>query len=243
MARPILEATSVSVSFGALRALREVSFALAPGELLGLAGPNGSGKSTLFNALTHVPAGPDSGEVLLDGAPLRGLRADQIVWRGLVRTFQTETDFAALSVLENVLVALSARGGMDSRRARGRELLTRFGLDPHAARPADEIRVFDRKKLMMATALACEPRVLLLDEPAAGLSRPEIEAMKGIIRGINAEGTAIIVIEHIMPLLLAVSQRLIVLNFGEIIADGDPAAVVRDPDVVHAYLGGKALHA
>lgn len=240
MAQPLLDVRSISKSFGALRALHDISFTLAAGELLGLAGPNGSGKSTLFNTLTHIPDGPDSGEILLDGQSLRGMRADRIVRRGLVRIFQTETDFAALTVLENVLVSMPRGGGTDGRAM---ALLERFDLAGQAGRPADEIGVFDRKKLMIATALGCAPGVLLLDEPAAGLSKPEIEAMIGIIRDINGEGTAIIVIEHIMPLLLAVSRRLIVLNFGQVIADGDPAHVVREPEVIHAYLGGKAVHA
>lgn len=243
MQQPILDARSISKSFGALSALNNVSFTLAPGELLGLAGPNGSGKSTLFNVLTHVPAGPDSGEVLLEGRPLRNLRADQISRRGLLRIFQTETDFAALSVLENLLVCFPPGTRRDRAHARAGDLLNRFGLAAQARRPADEIGVFDRKKLMIATALACEPKVLLLDEPAAGLSKPEIEAMIAIIRDINADGVAIIVIEHIMPLLLAVSERLIVLNFGQIIANGPPHRVVREPEVMHAYLGGKAVHA
>ena len=241
MSQPILDVRSVSKSFGALAALSEVSFRLAPGELLGLAGPNGSGKSTLFNTLTHIPSGPDSGEILLDGQSLRGLRADRIVRRGLVRIFQTETDFAALSVVENILVSMPAEGSRAERRRRAMALLERFGFADQAARRADEIGVLDRKKLMIATALACRPRVLLLDEPAAGLSGPEIEVMTGLIRDINADGTVIVVIEHIMGLLMAVSQRLIVLNFGRVIADGDPAAVVRDPDVVHAYLGGRTV--
>lgn len=242
MAAPILEVQGLCKSFGALSALSDVSLTLAPGELLGLAGPNGSGKSTLFNTLTHLPEGPDRGVIRLEGSSLAGLRPDQIARRGLVRIFQTETDFGALSVLENLLISLPAGLARRAARDQALALLARFGLEGEAQRLAEEIGVFQRKKLMIATALACAPKVLLLDEPAAGLSKPEIAEMTEIIRAIHAEGTAIIVIEHIMPLLLAVSQRLIVLNFGRVIADGAPDQVVRDRAVIEAYLGGAAAH-
>lgn len=241
----LLEVDGLTKSFGALKALRNVSFALDEGEILGLAGPNGSGKSTLFNAITKIPDAPDAGEVLLDGQRLTNLRAYQIARSGLVRIFQTETDFGSLSVIENVLVSTSAadRSGQSRGRTAAMSLLEMFGLAELTDLPAGQIGVFDRKKLMIATAIACKPRVLLLDEPAAGLSKPEVENMIALIRMVNQTGLSIIVIEHVIPLLLALSEKLIILNFGEVLARGNPKDVVRDPAVIEAYLGSAATDA
>lgn len=241
----ILAVEGISKSFGALRAIQGLSFALGRNEVLGIAGPNGSGKSTLFNILTKVPFGPDSGEIRLDGEAVTRLGPRQIVEKGLVRSFQTETDFESLSVLENVLVSMpdrDFRAGRTAARARAAELLDYFDLGGQQDRVASEITVYDRKKLMIATALACRPKVLLLDEPAAGLSRPEVAQMIELIRRINADGISIIVIEHIISLLVSVSNRLVVLNFGELLAEGSPQDVISDQRVIEAYLGPAAAH-
>lgn len=240
----ILTVTNISKSFGALKAIRDLSFSLRRGEILGIAGPNGSGKSTLFNLLTKIPFGPDAGDVALDGRSLKGLSPRRIVEAGLARIFQTETDFETLSVLENILVALPDQDYRSGAAARTRaiELLDYVGLFGQDARPASDITVHDRKKLMIATALACRPKVLLLDEPAAGLSRPEVESMIALIRRMNDDGLSIIVIEHVLPLLVSVSQRLMVLNFGEPVMVGVPSEVIRDQRVIDAYLGSAVAH-
>ncbi|WP_324754020.1 ABC transporter ATP-binding protein [Roseovarius sp. Pro17] len=238
----LLEVDGLTKSFGALSALRGVSFSIEKGEVLGLAGPNGSGKSTLFNMLTKIPTGPDAGEVRLDGQSLKRMRAHQIARAGLVRIFQTETDFGDLSVIENVLVSMPPETQPGRRAGRGvaMALLAEFDLADHADQPSGEIGVFNRKKLMIVTALARQPKVLLLDEPAAGLSKPEVKAMIALIKQINAKGIAVVVIEHVISLLLALSEQLIVLNYGEVLARGNPRDVVRDPAVVEAYLGSAA---
>ena len=237
----LLTVDRVSKAFGALRAVDAVSLEVAQSEIFGIAGPNGSGKSTLFNVVSGIPFGPDAGRVVFNGRDLRGLKGHQIARLGLARTFQRETSFDALSVYDNALMgAVYGLGGRKTAPAAGivADALAFAGFTPeHYGRPAAELSVYDRKCLMLASALAMQPALLMLDEPASGLTRPEIEALIALIRRIAGRGIAILLIEHVLTVLLALSQRLMVLNQGGVLTAGDPEDVVRDPEVIRAYLG------
>ncbi|WP_027134644.1 ABC transporter ATP-binding protein [Geminicoccus roseus] len=239
----LLEVEEVSKAFGSLKAVDAVSFRVEAGEIFGIAGPNGSGKSTLFNVITGIPFGPDSGRVRLDGVELQGRPGHAIAKLGLARTFQRETSFDGLTVFENALIgATYGRPGKASEQARAQaaEALDFVGLRRQAfGRPAGELSVFDRKCLMLATAIAMGPRILLLDEPASSLTRPEIETSIELIRRIAQRGITIVLIEHVLTFLMSLSQHLMVLNQGSVLARGDPASVIADPRVVEAYLGSR----
>lgn len=239
----LLDVQSVSKAFGALRAVNNVSFQVAEGEIFGIAGPNGSGKSTLFNVITSTPFPADAGNIRFAGDAIQRKPPHEICHLGLARTFQRETAFDSLSVRENVILgAVFGPGGSRPENVNGRVRsaldfveLTSVNLD----RPATELSVFDRKRLMLASALVMEPKMILLDEPASGLTKPEIVETIRIIKLINKRGIAVVLIEHVLPVLLALSQRLMVLNQGEVLTTGDPDSVVKDPRVVEAYLGTK----
>ncbi|MCU0909933.1 MAG: ABC transporter ATP-binding protein [Rhodobacteraceae bacterium] len=237
----ILAVSGVTKSFGALRAVDNVSFAMAPGEILGIAGPNGSGKSTLFNAITRIPFDMDAGIVVFEGRQVQNLPAHRLAALGLARTFQRETVFPSLSAVDNVIVAIeqTKRGGSLRRNV----LLAEQALDIvgfpatlHNWRAA-ALPVFLRKLVMIAGAIALDPKVLLLDEPASSLTPDEIDRLRALIRQLREMGLAILLIEHVLELLTGVSDRLMVLDQGRVIALGEPAQVVRDPQVVEAYLG------
>lgn len=243
MVSPILSIRNVTKHFGGLTAVKDVSFDVAPGEFLGIAGPNGSGKSTLFNVLTRIPFGPTSGEVTFDGQRIERLAPHKIAAMGLSRTFQKDVEFPDLSALETVGVSATyARGvARADLHAAASIALDRVEFAPdRRAMPTTELSVFERKQLMIASALVMEPKVLMLDEPASGLTRPEIAALEALLRQINKTGIAVILIEHVLGLLMAVSKRLVVLNQGALLAEGDPKAVMKNPSVIEAYLGRRA---
>ncbi|HWK66743.1 MAG TPA: ATP-binding cassette domain-containing protein [Rhizobiaceae bacterium] len=238
----LLDVKSVSKRFGALRAVDGVTFSVEAGEIFGIAGPNGSGKSTLFNILTKIPFGPDTGEVIFDGKPMSAYRADAIVRLGLVRTFQRETCFESLSVFENAMLsAISSRPERVTTEAVSEALGLLGFSEQEFARPAQLLSVFDRKRLMMASAVACRPKMILLDEPASGLTKPEIDKSAEYVRSIVERGTAILLIEHVLPFLMSLSTKMMVLNNGRIIGLGDPHTVMRDEAIVEAYLGSRKL--
>ena len=233
----LLSVDGVSKSFGGLRAIHRVSFDLAEGEMQGLIGPNGAGKTTLFQVVSGFLR-PDEGSMTYAGESLAGLRPHDICQRGMVRTFQIARPFLRLTVLENVVVgALQRVAHRREAMAIAEEVLDLTGLAGKAGSMGHSLTLPDRKRLELARALATGPRVLLLDEVMAGLTPTETGRLIDLIRTIHGRGVTILLIEHVMKAVMALSQRVLVLNYGEVIACGRPEEVVQDRKVIEAYLG------
>lgn len=232
-----LTVRDVRKSFGGLVAVRDVSFTLGAGEVLGIVGPNGAGKSTLFDLISGVRR-PDGGRVLVGDRDLVGLPQHEICRLGVGRTFQKLRPLASLSVLDNAMVGAYS---VTTRKSRAREIAAEcveaVGLGHKATARADELSTGQRKRLEVARALATRPSILLLDEITAGVDPTGVPLLVELVQQLAATNLSIIIIEHRMPVILGVSDRLLAMHLGEVIADGDPRAVMRDPVVVERYLG------
>jgi branched-chain amino acid transport system ATP-binding protein len=238
MAAPLLEVTGVGKRFGRLSVLDDVSFSIAPGEAFGIVGPNGAGKSTLLNVVNGVLR-PDAGTVTFDGADVTHTGAAARCRAGVGRSYQIPRPFGGMTVFENALVAASYGAGHRRRAAAdcAYRALETAGLADAANTPAGSLRLLDRKRLELARALATEPRLVLLDEIAGGLSEAEVPALVETVRGLGTEGVAVVWIEHVVHALVAVVSRLMCLTYGRVLAIGDPHEVLADPEVIEVYLG------
>jgi len=233
----LLEVQGVSRTFGATRAVDNISFAVRPGELLGLIGPNGAGKSTLFNLIAGVMP-PSGGKIVLDGTDVTGSKSYDMARAGVARTFQIPKPYRQLSVIENVMISafLRQRSMADARELAGLTL-SDLGLAPYRDRPASELTVGLLKRLEVARALAMQPKLVLFDEIMAGLTPTEVGGMTEIVAGLPARGITVIWVEHVLYAIMKTATRMVVINRGRVIAEGAPAEMARDPAVVKAYLG------
>ena len=242
MSELLIETRKISKSFGGVKAVRDVTFSLKAGDIIGLIGPNGAGKTTLVNLLTGVLT-PDAGEIIYKGENVTSQRPFQAARRGISRTFQIVQPFPQMTVLENVSAAVLFASGTAQKISHAKEIafehLKFVGLEALVNRSAQTLTLPSRKRLELAKSLAMNPSLLMLDEVNAGLNTGEVEQALDLIRAIAARGITILIIEHLMKVVLSLSHRIMVLHHGELISEGTAKEVVNDPKVIEAYLGSK----
>jgi branched-chain amino acid transport system ATP-binding protein len=236
-----LTVQGLSKRFGGLQAVKDLSFEVGEGEIVALIGPNGAGKTTVFALISGFLA-PDSGRVRFAGHDLVGLKPHRVSALGVARTFQIMRPFPRLTVVRNVMIAtLGQHPDTAEAERRARAVLDELGLGSKADLPAGGLTLAERKRLELARALGTEPKLLLLDEVMSGLTEAETERIVELVRTINRRGVAILLIEHVMRAVMSLAQRIVVLNYGERIAEGRPEAIARDPRVIEAYLGDEEV--
>jgi branched-chain amino acid transport system ATP-binding protein len=239
----IIDVRGLGKSFGSLVAVDDVSFTIRRGEILGIAGPNGAGKTTLFNLISRIPFGADRGEVVFDGRRIEAMKPHRIFRLGLARTFQKETAFAKLTVEQNIRLGAVFGAGL-----RGAELgkaidgaLDMLDFAAFRTELASTLPIYETKRLMIASAVVTRPKLLMMDEPASGLNSVEQADLQQLILRLRGNGTSILLIEHILPLLFGVSERVMVMDFGKKLVEGPPSEIARDQRVIDAYLGGQGM--
>ncbi len=240
----LLQVSRLTRHFGGLTAVNDLSFSIDEGEIVGLIGPNGAGKTTIFNLITGFIV-PSSGDVTFNGKRLNDLKPHQVCQLGLTRTFQVVQPFPDMTALENVMMGAFVRHANPAQaRDKARQVLERVNMGHKADTLGRDLTLMELKRLEIGKALATEPKLLLLDEAAAGLNTVEVEEILALVRQLNQqEGVTLLVVEHVMKVIMSLSHRIVVLNFGEKIAEGTPEEVAHNPAVLEAYLGEEETHA